>query len=443
MSRPEIRVAGVAPGDASVVPVERDPVTGRSTGFDRNRKHRRQEQRPSHPPSAPTPAGRPPSGPSPKRVPGKRTWLVVGAAAVTAAVIVGAVLITGGSRDPANAGAAQPTVATGVSATTAGDPGATGGASADSGTAGQLTDGTAPTGGSAGSAITSATSSAAASGTATGAGAGSTAGVSSPSSSPASSLPGFLDPARIAGYTETGTYVVSTYGGEPQPQQGTSFTSAATCGNGICRASWVGAFPAATHSMSEKDIRDTDKDFGCFPTTITVSLRLDRSDGSYTGRYAWVPKAEKWRSGGKSCETTHQEVELRLVPIVRPDLSAVPAGTPEVLDPGKIQGYQGVGTSTAGKAEVPVSCEGGICQINRAGCEGLCAPWAMFEAATPDILIRNLSPRSNDCGLGSSSLHLVRSDDGSYSGSIATTYEKKVDAKKCPKSVAISLRPVT
>ena len=431
MSRAEVRVVSVAPVDASVVPVERDPVTGRSTGFDRNRKHRQQDERPSHPASAP-PTGRPPPGLAPKRVPGKGTWFVVGAAAVTAAIIVGAVLIVGGNNSATDQAAGVP------DSTTVGSVSAPASPVASSAPA-------AATGGSISSSMQRITSSAA--GIPSGTGSGATAPDGSPSARTgagsaeptAQTLPAYLDPARFVGYELVQTMIKHQNRYLVGQDVGDVARSFVPCAGGSCFAvPFLVRFQIGQARIVQSQAADRKP---CPAGTRTFAITLDPATGAYNGTYTSTAKSGPnvviTKTHYVECDGYLDQWRLAFKPLVGPDLAHVPPNTPAGQNPARVSGYRGTSSAAGKQTPIEVHCTLGLCSLP---CRPLCDgdPWFTAGAST---WTQELEPDIQTCGHGRTTINLIRAVDGSYSGTVKATYADKVDATTCPKTTTISLKP--
>lgn len=424
MSRPDLRVDAVYPGDASVVPVERDPITGRVSGFDRSRKNRAQDHRPSVLPGTAVPPARPESPRRGARVPlWRRTWLVIGAALITVAIIVGAVLIGSSGRSThEDAAAGGPSSApASVSGTPSSEP------SADPVT----------------SVSTMQTPTTASLGPSTGSSLLSISGVSStakPTASSSATALHVLDPAWVVGYQAAVTHTHDRMGGVPVAIQGEVVHGAFTCTKQLCDPSTSPVFLFAKvpfkPGVPRVDWTQTSSAGGvvCTGDTATLTLTLDRATGRYHGRYLAVPEVEE----SSFCTASYFDWAVELIPVVAPDLSAVPLGTAAALNPSKITGYQG--TARTGTVTTPVrfSCARGVCWFS---CPTLCAGTGPVLAAAPAWTIAGLSPAA-DCGAGVTKGALSRAPDGGYSGTVTTVYAGPVGTRSCPASMTVSLKPV-
>jgi hypothetical protein len=441
MSRSRLRIDDQPPRHDSFVPLERDPLTGRPRDFDREHKNRRQDRRPGdhQVPSA----SRPPAGPPRLANPGRRRiWVIAGSAAVTAAVIVGAVVLgtSAGTAGPASAGARASSVA-------GSSPGA-GATTSSSASSGLPTSGSVAGGVRAGPIAASA--SARASGPATSVSAASAGpGPSNVGPSPSQvgpTLPPYLDPDRVVGYDTVVTFVADRLGGKPTYRQGVVEHDTAQCSPSGCSLIVGGTeytevpFTVGTPRFHEthKITDSSEASSACGSTqTFTVDLTLDKSTGDYRGTFTSVPVAEV----GPNCQASFSRYTFALVPVITPDLTAVPAGTPAALDPRVIRGYRGSSASGGSTSAVEFGCSRGVCLLRCHSdmCDGTVAVLAGADAWAVD----DLHPDRVTCGRGTTKLSMVRADDGSYSGSVTASYAGPVDPTKCPATMTLSLTPIT
>lgn len=441
MSRSRLRIDDQPPQHESLIPLDRDPLTGRPARFDRERKNRRQARRTDERTPPPQPPAEPPGLPNPGR---RRNWVIAGATVVTAAVIVGAVVIgaSAGTAGPGSAGAGpaqHSAVSPSAGATTA--PSASSELStstpmARDGAAGPVT-GSAPARASGPGTPVSAAP----------AGTGRSSVGPSPSPSRVEpTLPPYLDPDRVAGYDTVVTFVADRLGGKPTYRQGIVEQDTAQCSPRGCSliVGWTAytevPFTVGTSRFHEthKTTDSSEASSACGSTqTFTVDLTLDKSTGDYRGTFSSVPVAEV----GPNCQASYSRYTLALVPVITPDLAAVPAGTPAVLDPRAIRGYRGTSASGGSTSAVEFGCSRGVCLLrcHSTICDGTVAVLAGADAWAAD----DLHPEPVTCGRGSTKLSMVRSDDGSYSGTVTASYATTVDATKCPATMTLSLTPIT
>ena len=420
MSRPDYRIDDRPPADVDLIPIERDPITGRRTGFDRDRKHRRHDRPPD-----PTGDARPPA-PGRSRTPGtRRTWAITGAAAGAAAIIVGAVLLTrGGSPTPQAATLAPTTVRTSsappITAVTGTATAAVAAPHSVPGTSGS-------------SGRTSARTSAAP-------GPSSSGGVAPRRSATSSAAPtapigpAYLDPARLVGYQEILTLDVSRVVTVTKFQGSVSRWDL-SCVKGTCElADPATKFAVGAPRISSRIVDSSSDGSACMPWTQTLDLTLTPATGIYHGTYAVIPRAEK----ALHCEASLQKSSIELVPIIKPDLGSVPANTPAALNPARIAGYHGTMTTASKAQPVTVSCGAGICVLPCAPlCNGTVRVAAAADTWTPD----DMQPDFTTCGKGTTTISLARSADGGYAGTVNASYAGKVDPKKCPTTMTFTLQP--
>jgi hypothetical protein len=134
------------------------------------------------------------------------------------------------------------------------------------------------------------------------------------------------------------------------------------------------------------------------------------------------------------------ENHLDLVPVIGPDLSLIPANEPAALNPARITSYHGTASGGGPATTVQYSCNGGVCWLQ---CVPLCDSYLPVTAAAGRWVVDDVAPVASMCGAGTTAISLTRSVDGRYSGTVKAHYAGKVDAKKCPTMVTMSLAPTT
>ncbi len=259
---PAVVVSAVRPRDGSLVPSERDVVTGRLTDLDRDDKNRRPDDHDVEHGVEPAPA----TGPAPVPRPRFPRWAVVAAGAAVVVVVACGVAVASGALGGGDAPAA-------VDAAGADDAG-----SGDGGT---------------------------------GEGSG-------------GDLPPEVDPAQVVGYTMTSTRTTVEAGPDvelrPEDQLGSTSEITVSCTDGMCTG---GGFTfqvgqdAVSFEFQEGVL--TEADGPCFPVTMRSELTLG-DDGSYTGTRAREPMQvfAQWSDGDGSgrCSSVRWVDEVVLVPVL-------------------------------------------------------------------------------------------------------------------------------
>ena len=424
MSRPEYRMERRPPADADLMPIERDPTTGRRTGFDRDRKNRDHDRRLDQPRNAPPTT---PGRQSPARSLGRpRTWAIAGAAAATGAIIISAVLLAGGGSTTPQAAISAPTAvrtsnANGVIGlgTSPGTEEVTAPHSAPIATT-RLTH-------------TSALTSTAARPSSPGAVAPPTSATSAAGPT-APAGPAYLNPDRLLGYQEIVTFDVSRMVTVNQ-DQGSVQRWDLFCGKGSCElVDPDKKFAVGAPRISSRTTDSAGDKSACMPWTKTLDLTLVPTTGIYHGTYTVIPRAEK----AGNCSASVRKSSIELVPLIKPDLPPLPADTPAALNPARITGYHGTSTSSGRAHPVTVNCTEGLCVLP---CAPLCNGTLHMVAAADTWAPDDMQPDFDACGKGTTTFNLTRSADGGYTGTVTARYAGKVNPKKCPTSMTFILQP--
>lgn len=261
---PAVVVSAVRPRDSALVPSERDVLTGRLTGLDRDDKNRRRDDHDVEHGAEPAPA----TGPAPVPRPRFPRWAVVAAGAAVVVVVAGGVAVASGALGGGDAPASD-TTATDAAGT---DGGGSGDGGADGG------------------------------------------------------LPPELDPAQVVGYTMTSTRTEFEFGAGINADEvgdvgiGTTRESVWECTDGVCNGLGV-TFRVGDSSIAAEFEEPTglSDDVPCFPVMIRHALTL-QDDGTYTGTSSREPTqlyAEYSTDGGSgSCSSVRYVDELVVVPIL-------------------------------------------------------------------------------------------------------------------------------
>ncbi len=254
--------------------------------------------------------------------------------------------------------------------------------------------------------------------------------------------PPVLDPNRVLAYQVTGTVVRHHVDGIAQADQGAIAHGTLFCAHGDCpefHQFGVPPFRIGTARIGHTSTACpgcASSPNPCLPETLSVDLVLDPSTGAYHGRWSAIPKLER----GPNCSASLNENRLELVPVIGPDLTLIPADVPAALNPARITGYRGTASGGGPATKVAYSCNRGVCWLQ---CVPLCDSYLPVTAAADQWAVDDVAPVASVCGAGTTAISLTRSVDGRYTGTVKARYAGKVDVKKCPTTVTISLAPTT